>query len=256
MKVFVALLAALTAQMASAACPNQCSGKGRCTNRKPWVTSTAGENPFRVNAGADDIGTHINTKKKDSCVCFIRNEDGANVFDYTFPDCSGKVCPSGNAHNQIPFQANDHSQVIECSGVGSCDRSTGKCACQPGFTGKGCQRRTCPNDCNGRGKCHSLTEIVELVTEANANLDWTSSGLGYTGKDAASSHGCWCDPGFRGPDCSIMECPSKTDPMGGKGSESGRECSGRGTCDGSVGLCQCQSGFTGTACEQQLVNHI
>ena len=51
-----------------------------------------------------------------------------------------------------------------------------------------------------------------------------------------------------GPDCSIAECPSGPDPLGGEGSESGRACSGRGHCQ-SDGSCKCYTGYFGTRCE-------
>lgn len=34
-----------------------------------------------------------------------------------------------------------------CSGHGSCDARTGKCACDEDFTGEACSRPACPNNC-------------------------------------------------------------------------------------------------------------
>merc|ERR1719183_1508521 len=31
--------------------------------------------------------------------------------------------------------------------------------------------------------------------------------------DALKQQGCWCDYGFRGADCSLIECPSNSDPI-------------------------------------------
>ena len=67
--------------------------------------------------------------------------------------------------------------------------------------------------------------------------------------DADKIVGCICDLGRRGPDCSLKECPSGPDPMGGFGGSDGYECSGRGICDFTEGQCMCHHGFYGTKCE-------
>ena len=71
--------------------------------------------------------------------------------------------------------------------------------------------------------------------------------------DAMKIWGCMCDLGYRGPDCTQKECPSRGDPLGGFGNESGRDCSGRGNCDYSTGLCKCYAGFHGAACDKYSV---
>ena len=71
--------------------------------------------------------------------------------------------------------------------------------------------------------------------------------------DAMKLWGCFCDVGFRGADCSLMECPSEADPIGGFGNEAARDCSGRGLCDYKIGLCKCFDGFHGAACSKQSV---
>jgi hypothetical protein len=84
-----------------------------------------------------------------------------------------------------------------------------------------------------------------LAEKANRNYS--------TPWDAMKIWGCFCDIGFRGPDCSLMECPSRADPLGGFGNEAGRDCSGRGNCDYQTGSCHCYKGFHGPACNQASV---
>lgn len=118
-----------------------------------------------------------------------------------------------------------------------CDRSTGECACFPGYTGSACQRNECPNDCSGNGICQSNLMFAE------------EGGARYHGAwDSGLQFGCLCDSGYRGNDCSLQECPSDTDPNQFEGNTEGRDCSGRGLCDYSTGECQCFSGYTGEDC--------
>ena len=71
--------------------------------------------------------------------------------------------------------------------------------------------------------------------------------------DARKHVGCVCDLGRRGPDCSLIECPSGPDILKGPGNEAGRDCSGRGICDYTNGQCNCFTGYYGTKCEYQTV---
>ena len=63
--------------------------------------------------------------------------------------------------------------------------------------------------------------------------------------DAQRAQGCKCDAGYRGPDCSLKECPSGDDTLEGHGGSKGRACSGRGSCDYDSGQCVCYIGFYG-----------
>ena len=71
--------------------------------------------------------------------------------------------------------------------------------------------------------------------------------------DSAKQMGCLCDQGFRGADCSQIECPSGADPLLGNGGTQGMDCSGRGVCDYSMGECKCFKGYFGERCESQTV---
>jgi hypothetical protein len=140
----------------------------------------------------------------------------------------------------------DHRDNAECSDAGLCDRSSGTCQCFDGYDGSACQRTSCPNDCNGQGTCMPNTLFA------------SDAGVRYSGAwDSGKHYGCKCDLGFRGSDCSLKECPSFADPMyatthNDNGNGVGRDCSGRGLCDYSTGLCQCFSGYTGADCSEVL----
>ena len=114
----------------------------------------------------------------------------------------------------------------------------------------------CPNSCSGHGTCQSQKQFFVDAAEVE-----TGTNLKYDGWDATKIFGCKCEDGFRGPDCSLRECPSGEDPQGGpslepfdsfgNGGNEYRDCSGRGLCDYSTGLCNCFKGFYGEDCSLQ-----
>jgi hypothetical protein len=147
------------------------------------------------------------------------------------------------------FNAGDPStghQLKPCSDRGRCNPATGQCECLGGFSGDACERSLCPNECSGRGTCQSQRYFVE---DAVRDTPIASSVTYVRAFDAETAFGCKCDSGFRGPDCSLRECPSGPDPVGGDGGEEGLDCSGRGRCDFTTGLCLCFHGFYGERCE-------
>lgn len=144
----------------------------------------------------------------------------------------------------------------------------GTCQCYPGFEGRACDRTVCPNSCSGHGTCQSLTTFFRDHQDALSALGVSrtiSYTTGYGTWDALKTYGCKCEAGYRGPDCSLRECPTGLDPQGGP-SNNGytytgidgssnrkeyRDCSGRGLCDYSTGLCQCFKGQYGEDCSLQ-----
>merc|ERR1711988_664926 len=167
------------------------------------------------------------------------------------------TCPYGASWDAAPYAANNHNQFVECSNRGICNRQSGECECFDGYEGKGCRRSTCPNECSHHGTCKTLKEITYRLSENtvwDAFSEYAYETISYDNAwDASMIRGCECDAGFRGPDCSIQEPPSKDDPMGGEGHESGRACSGRGF-SGGAGGCTCYTGFFGAACNEQRAN--
>jgi len=244
-KVFALTLAMFGS--AAAYCPNGCSGHGTCSN---------------------GVGM------KDKCNCFTHLDGDETVAMWTGADCSLRTCPTAGAWAASPTGNNDHvSAKVECSGRGSCDRSSGECACEAGYGGSACQRTVCPNNCNGHGTCQTLNQLADdfshnadsgvasvlFATPDSSNDCDECTGTQNTGAqydsawDATRSAGCKCDAGYRGPDCSQKECPSGDDVLEGNGGSKGRACSGRGTCDYASGMCQCYTGFYGNRCQSLTV---
>jgi hypothetical protein len=172
-----------------------------------------------------------------NCKCF-KGLDGE--AEWTGPDCSSRTCPFDFAWVGASINSNNLHPWAECSNKGICDRSSGECQCFTGYEGAACQRTVCPDNCNDQGTC--WPEKL-LASKAGRVYDapW----------DAMKHVGCLCDAGYRGPACDQQECPSGADPLSGYGNEAGRDCSGRGICDYSSGICACFTGFFGTRCQHQ-----
>jgi EGF-like domain len=133
-------------------------------------------------------------------------------------DCSLLLCPSGRAWFDIP-SADDvaHANYTECSNKGSCDRATGMCACNYGYTGAACERNLCPigttaskslQPCSGHGQCISTREQVKkslfaIYASTSAYNEW----------DADMVHGCLCHDGWLGVACNLRTCPKGDDPI-------------------------------------------
>jgi len=195
MMKLVAFLALISG--ASAACPNSCSGHGTC--------------------GLDDV-----------CTCY----QGWGMGDENSGDCSEQFCPYEIAFVDHPNADGLFHKYMECSGKGLCDRSTGECECFEGYSGKGCQRQTCPNDCSGHGTCEYIEELgygpvwgeyasyVDPVPETYSLYPY---GLGvkphtFDGEasqmwDYHKSMACVCDGGYTDVDCSRRMCPKGNDVM-------------------------------------------
>lgn len=145
--------------------------------------------------------------------------------------------------------------IYECSGVGKCNRQTGQCECLPAYTGDACQILSCPNHCSYHGRCvKSSQTIFEASTQF---VDSVPDMFGYSSNSKQKLYGCICDKGYRGPDCSLIECPSTKDPGDATNNNIDgefRDCSGRGICDYGSGNCACFDGYFGTACENTLGN--
>jgi len=140
------------------------------------------------------------------------------------------TCPRGTSWSRVAAGSDNlHMTEIECSDAGICDTSTGECTCFPGYEGSACQRTVCPNDCSGHGTCRSnqdfAVDFSEAVFKEQKAQSLTTSEITATSYydyflvtydaawDAGLQYGCLCDIGFRGVDCSEIECPTAYDAM-------------------------------------------
>ncbi|CAM9828883.1 unnamed protein product [Heterosigma akashiwo] len=171
------VLAAVLVAVANASCPNLCSGHGSCGN--------------------DDM-----------CTCYVGWGNG----DEDQGDCSQRICPFERAWVDSPSASNVAHALAECAGRGICNRESGECECFDGYTGQGCQRTTCPNDCSGHGTCEYIEELrtdwgdsYKLTGEADTTDQFEHS-LEYLW-DMGKTMGCACDAKWTDVDCSRRQCP-------------------------------------------------
>jgi hypothetical protein len=134
-----------------------------------------------------------------SCSCF---------HGFLGGDCSQRYCPVGKAWSDAATGVDDAHNEVECSNRGACDRLTGKCTCDFGFTGRACEMSQCPNDCYGRGRCLDMSYNARYKDPGQGSIYSYASVW-----DAEKIYGCVCDEGFSGYDCSLRDCPIGDDPM-------------------------------------------
>lgn len=154
-------------------CPNSCNLQGRCL----------------------DVGR--------VCECYEGFRGG---------DCSEMWCPFSSAWVDLAQGIDNAHNSAECSNKGTCDRASGLCTCEEGFTGKACDRKVCPGNCNGHGKCLSMAELALSKDPGYGTVypyeePW----------DAHMMYGCLCDDEYYGASCSLRKCPTGDDPMTGVG---------------------------------------
>lgn len=147
---------------------------------------------------------------------------------WTGGDCSQHSCPLGLSWFSYPNADNRaHDTYSICSDMGLCDMTTGKCTCRPGFYGEACQYLGCGGElpgrgtetgnsltCSGHGRCLSMRNLAEASLKNGDNTNYTY-GLDQNYADtwdADKIHGCLCDDGYSGYDCSLKNCVTGDDP--------------------------------------------
>lgn len=150
---------------------------------------------------------HGNCGVNDKCSCYKGYRGNA---------CEQRTCDHSISWNIVAEEATSSitdktggsfklvtHTLEECSSKGECDRDSGECKCFDGYTGKGCRRMKCDDDCSGHGRCKTLYDVAR-------DMSWAG---GYTGWDAHKIQQCTCDPGWEGISCSSRMCPKGDDPL-------------------------------------------
>jgi CSLREA domain-containing protein len=187
---------------------------GHCGGKAPGGCGCDGGCSAAGNCCADFTNTCgcVPSCKGNTC-----GEDGCGGVCGTC--AAGEVCVGGSCDV-------DPCDPDPCATHGSCDATTGACACSEGFGGTGCSQcapgyggyPTCvPDLCAGKGKTCS-----------------------QHGTCVAATGECDCDAGFSGPDCGACApgqgtWPTCTDPCAGKPNcDDGNACT-EDSCSKSAG---------------------
>ena len=209
----------------------ECSNRGLCDGSVGFCTCSANydtSDGYNLAGTRGDCGFATSTIQfcPGQVACSGHGECAGNPSyrcqcssGWTGADCSLRTCPLDIAWFSLPEKANQAhlSTYRECSGQGTCDRSTGTCSCSIGFTGASCNRMSCPGDsspCNGHGQCLDMNTLALLAKDNGDNAGYSYGNVPNDPKtwDAFKIYGCICDTGFEGYDCSLRSCPIGDDP--------------------------------------------
>lgn len=118
---------------------------------------------------------------------------------------------------------------------------SGKCKCEPGFSGADCSVSVCKEGCNGNGVCDPKS--TKCICNKGFIGETCNIPLGpktqcpydcfQNGACDDRSHICSCNPSHVAPYCKEKRCPA--------------DCSGHGTCNTVVGVCTCDKFFMAEA---------
>jgi len=236
--IFVAVLAA-TLLAAQAACPNQCSGHGRC-----------GEN--------------------DKCECYTQEGTAwAERDGWIGADCSLRTCPLGTAWSAVSTQGNVvYSYVFEPAGVTNTSMDT--------FDTKNPEPQLTVLTDNAFYRSTSDYDATFVVRVVNYSLfEWkfedddnfygeldmktdkiTAQELGDTGvrvywnSDATLSSAKAVTQGDLYTFRVVHQNPADWISSDDNTAHQLQECSARGACDRSTGECNCMVGYEGEACHR------
>lgn len=198
-------------------CPNACNGHGNCgeydmcTCFRGWMSGDCSQRICQFGFA------HV-----DSPIGDLDSSSGALTNSYltsgadfvAYSSIGSHVYPQGTSE-LFPFMGDSNQNVltntahwyVECSNKGICDRETGQCQCFDTYSGSACQRADCPVDAEGN-ICSNHGICIDKATLARTDYSHV-----YRLWDEHITHGCKCDGGWYGADCSLRACKYGVDPM-------------------------------------------
>eukprot|EP00808_Paulinella_micropora_P022825 g77586.t1 len=184
-------------------CPNQCSGNGDCQSgacvcAEDWT--------------GEDCSQPVSGKHSAHCPndCHADKRRG--------------VCLHGKCLCQAERFYGDDCSLQHCSPDcsqpgGACDSSTGRCVCQPGWTGERCETPHCGGPNHGAivypgDGSHPVCECTKLWT--GLLCEQLKCAKDCSGHGVCADGICYCEAPYTGPNCEVAKCPNG--------------CSGNGQC--------------------------
>ncbi|XP_070175148.1 fibrillin-2-like, partial [Littorina saxatilis] len=203
---------------------NECANTSKCTNG--GCVNTAGSYVCSCDAGyrlgSDGITCRdVNECAEKSSGCEQKCENEVGSFR-----CScepGNTLQAGNKSCTVDANIADECTAQNCIGAGKyCtgNTSTQVCLCKPGYT--------------ANESCGNVDECLEGVCDQDC-------------QDSEGSFTCSCYPGFK-LNADRRTCSQCTGLSYGANCGKTCECNGRGVACHHVTGCQCQSGWKGEAC--------
>ena len=143
------------------------------------------------------------------------------TIDNTVSQALGQTVPINISTCPLEFKGNE---LIYCSGNGTCDKTTQKCKCNPGYFGEYCKKNINPSE----SMCKLNIEGKLISTDCGASIN--------QGKCNEKTGLCECYSNARDPQ--IGCCPRNG-------------CnSPNGSCIYSRGVCTCNNDYTGIQCNE------
>ncbi|ETV93612.1 hypothetical protein, variant 2 [Aphanomyces invadans] len=144
-------------------------------------------------------------------------------------------------YDAVAASVDGTTERLPCSGRGQCDTSSGLCTCVAGF-----------GDSDGGGNAGQIpdcgfgsTATCPMANGFVCNNQGTCS--------AGTDYKCICSAGFTGVDCTKKSCPTGEawfdEATAPDIAHATAVCSNKGLCNSVSGLCMCQAGYSGPACE-------